>query len=258
MIDNRAIIASGAKIANDVEIGPYAIIGNNVEIGTGCYVGAHAVIEGRTKLGKNNKIFQFVSLGAIPQDKKYKGEETSLIIGDNNVFREFCSIHLGTVQGGGITTIGNNNLVMNYVHIAHDCILGNEIVLSNNTSLAGHVTVDDYVIFGGFAKVAQFTQLGAHSFLVANADIGKDILPYVIAGGSVDTSKLYGLNLVGLRRHGFSESIIRALKEAYNTILRKQLTTEKAIIELQILAEKCFEVQKFIDLLEKSKRGILR
>ena len=258
MIDHRAIIAAGAKIADNVTIGPYTFIGENVEIDENCWIGSHVVIEGRTRIGKNNRFFQFVSIGAIPQDKKYHGEDTLLSIGDNNTFREFCSVHLGTVQGGGITKIGDDNLIMNYVHVAHDCIIGNGVVLSNNTSLAGHVIVGDYAIFGGFAKVAQFTQLGAYSFLVANADIGKDILPYVIAGGSVGNSKLYGLNLVGLKRHGFSEDTLRKLKDAYNIILRKNLTVEQAITTLESLIGDCIEVQRFIDMLKNSERGILR
>ena len=258
MIDHRAIIAKGAKIASNVVVEPYAIIRDNVEIAEGSWVGSHAIVEGHTKIGKNNKIFQFASIGAIPQDKKYQGEETSLEIGDNNIFREFCTVHLGTAQGGGLTKIGNNNLIMNYVHIAHDCTVGNEIVLSNNASLAGHITVGDYVIFGGFAKVAQFTRLGAYSFLVANADIGKDILPYVMAGGSVDTAKLYGLNIIGLRRQGFSEPIIQNLKNAYNVILRKGLTVQQAILELETMITSCAEIQLFIDMLKQSERGILR
>jgi UDP-N-acetylglucosamine acyltransferase len=258
VIDHRAIVAKSAKIASNVVVEPYAIIGDNVEIAEGSWVGSHTIIEGHTKIGKNNKIFQFASIGAIPQDKKYQGEETSLEIGNNNTFREFCTIHLGTAQGGGVTKIGDNNLIMNYVHIAHDCIVGNETVFSNNASLAGHITVGDYVIFGGFAKVAQFTRLGAYSFLVANADIGKDILPYVIAGGSVDTAKLYGLNIIGLRRQGFSEPIIQNLKNAYNVILRKGLTVQQAILELKDMATSCTEIQLFIDMLKQSERGILR
>jgi UDP-N-acetylglucosamine acyltransferase len=258
VIDQRAIVAPGAKIADNVTIGPYTIIGNNVEIGEGTTVGSHTVIEGQTKIGKNNQIFQFVSIGAIPQDKKYNNEKTFLEIGDNNIFREFCTVNLGTAQGGGITKVGNNNLIMNYVHIAHDCIVGNEVVFSNNASLAGHIIVGDYVIFGGFAKVAQFTKIGAYSFLVANTDIGKDILPYVIAGGSFDTMKLYGLNTIGLKRNGFSEETIQNLKTAYNVILRKGLTVQQAIVELETMVVSCPEIQSFIDALKQSERGILR
>ena len=258
MIDSRAIVSKNAKIADDVTIAPYAVIGDNVEIASGSSVGSHAIIEGRTKIGKNNQIFQFASIGTIPQDLKYKGEDTSLEIGDDNIFREFCTVNLGTEQGGGITKIGNNNLVMNYVHIAHDCIIGNNVVLSNYTGLAGHVVVGDHVIFGGFAKVAQFTKLGAYSFLVANVDVGKDILPYVIVGGSVDHVKLYGLNLIGLKRHGFSESVIQNLKTAYNIILRSNLTAQQAILELEKMVKDCVEIQLFVDMLKQSKRGIMR
>lgn len=258
MIDHRAIVAKEAKIGANVTIDPYAIIGGRVEIGDGSWVGSHAVIEGQTKIGKNNQIFQLTSIGAIPQDKKYHGEDTALEIGDNNIFREFCTVHLGTESGGGITKIGNNNLIMNYVHIAHDCIIGNEVILANYAALAGHVIVGDHVAFGGFAKVAQFTRLGKSSFIVANSDIGKDILPYVIAGGTVDTVKLYGLNVIGLKRQGFSEGTLQSLKKAYNVILRKQLTVEQAINELVNMVQACPEIQAFIDMLTQSTRGILR
>lgn len=258
MIDSRAIVWEGAKIAKDVKIGPYTVIGENVEIGEGCWIGPHAVIEGNTKIGKNNQIFQFASIGAIPQDKKFHGEHSTLEIGDGNIFREFCTVHLGTENGGGLTKVGNNNLVMNYVHIAHDCIIGDNVVLSNNVSLAGHAIVENNVIFGGFAKVAQFTRFGAYSFVVANSDISKDILPYVIAGGSLDTAKLYGLNTVGLKRNGFSEKTSQSLKNAYNTILRRGLKVADAIIELEEQVKLCPEVQRFIDLLKQSERGILR
>lgn len=258
MIDPKAIVSETAKIASDVKVGPYAIIGDHVEIGSGSWVGAHAIIEGRTKIGKNNQIFQFASIGAIPQDKKYQGEDTALEIGDNNIFREFCTVNLGTKQGGGVTRVGNDNLVMNYVHIAHDCVIGNDVVLSNYVGLAGHVIVNDHVIFGGFAKVAQFTRLGAYSFLVANVDVTKDILPYVIVSGSVDNVKLYGLNAIGLKRHGFSETVIQNLKNGYNTILRKNLTVQQAIAKLEKMVADCIEIQLFIDLLQQSDRGIMR
>jgi UDP-N-acetylglucosamine acyltransferase len=258
VIDQRANVAKEAKISKDVDIGPYAIVGPNVEIGERTWIGPHAIIDGYTKIGKNNQIFQFASIGAIPQDRKYNGEKSYLEIGDNNVFREFCTVHLGTESGGGITKIGNDNLIMNYVHIAHDCTISNNVIFSNNASLAGHVIVDDHVILGGFAKVAQFTRLGAYSFLVANIDLDKDLLPYVIAGGSVDTAKLYGLNLIGLKRHGFSETIIQVLKEAYNIIIRKNLTTQQAITELSTMVINYPEIRLFIDMLKQSERGILR
>lgn len=258
MIDKSAIVSKDAKIDRSVTIGPYAVIGGGVTIGAGSWVGAHAVIDGRTKIGNNNKIFQFASIGTIPQDRKYRSEDTSLEIGDNNVFREFCTVNLGTAQGGGVTKVGSNNLIMNYVHIAHDCTVGDDVIFSNNASLAGHVIVGDHVIFGGFAKVAQFARLGAYSFLVANSDIGKDVLPYVIAGGSMDTIKLYGLNVIGLKRHGFAEETIKKLKSAYNVILRKNLTVQQAISELTNMVSFCQEIQLFIDLLEQSERGILR
>lgn len=258
MIDARAIVDKSAKLAADVKVGPYAIIGPNVEIAEGSWVGPHAVIEGRTKIGKNNQIFQFASIGAIPQDKKYHGEDTILEIGDNNVFREFCTVNLGTVQGGGITKIGNSNLFMNYTHIAHDCIVGSENIFANNATLAGHVIIDNYVILGGFVKVAQFVKIGSYSFFIGGSDISKDVLPYVMAGGSVGSTKLYGLNLVGLKRHGFTQATIDNLREAYKIILRKNLTVSQAMIELEAILETCPEVQPLIDALKQSGRGILR
>lgn len=258
MIDARAIVDKSAKLAEGVKVGPYAIIGPNVEIAEGSWVGPHAVIEGRTKIGKNNQIFQFASIGAIPQDKKYHGEDTALEIGDNNVFREFCTINLGTAQGGGVTKIGDSNLFMNYTHTAHDCIVGNENIFANNATLAGHVIIDDYVILGGFVKVAQFVKIGSHSFFIGGSDINKDVLPYVIAGGSVGMTKLYGLNLVGLKRHGFAQATIDNLREAYNIILRKNLTVSQAVVELEAILENCLEVQPLIDALKQSGRGILR
>lgn len=258
MIDSKAVVDKKAKIAPDVKVGPYAIIGKDVEIAAGSWVGPHAMIEGRTKIGKNNQIFQFASIGTIPQDKKYHGEDTALEIGDNNIFREFCTINLGTEQGGGVTKIGDGNLFMNYAHVAHDCLIGNETVFSNNASLAGHVVVDNYVIFGGFTKIAQFVRIGAYSFTVGGSDITKDVLPYIIAGGSFDAAKLYGLNLVGLKRHGFSEQTLQHLKVAYNIILRKKLTVVQAIAELESMLSECSAVQLFIDILKKSERGILR
>lgn len=230
MIDAKAVICQGAKIAENVEIGPYSVIGEKVEIGPGCKIASHVVIEGNTKIGQHNRFFQFAAIGAIPQDKKYQGEDTRLEIGDCNIFREFCTVHTGTIQGGGLTKIGNHNLIMNYAHIAHDCVLGNGVVMSNNTSLAGHVVVDDFTVFGGFAKVVQFARLGAYSFVVANSDISKDVLPYVMAGGIATDNKLYGLNLIGLKRHGFSEESLRVLKQAYNIILRRGVSTEQALL----------------------------
>lgn len=259
MIDPRAIVAPEAKIAKNVSIGPFAVIGPQVTIEEGCEIGASAVIEGHTHLGRNNHVFQFASIGACPQDLKYHGEDTLLEIGDNNSFREFCTVHTGTISGGGKTVIGSNNLIMNYVHVAHDCIIGNNCILANYVGLAGHVQIDDFAVLSGFAKVVQFAHIGAYSFIIANADVGKDVLPYIIVGGTAKDIKPYGLNLVGLRRHQFSEETITQLKRAYNVILRKSLTAEEAGVQLKAMVATCPEVQRFVDALAAmGQRGIIR
>jgi len=258
MIDKRAVIHPQAKIASNVTIGPFAVIGKDVEIGEGTQIGSHVVIEGNTKIGRNNKIFQFAAIGAEPQHKKYQGEPTLVEIGDENVVREFCTIHRGTVQGRSATRIGNKNFLMNYVHIAHDCLLGDGTIFANNASLAGHVTVGNYVNFGGFAKVLQFCSLGDYSFVAGATDIVKDVLPYVLVAGYYDNVKVYGLNVIGLRRHGFRDETIKMLEKAYDLIYRSNLTVQKVIPELEELAKDCVEVQGFIDVLKTTKRGIVR
>lgn len=258
MIDPRAIIEAGAKLGKDVNVGPYSIIGKDVEIGDGTVIGPHVVIEGITKIGSNNKIFQFASIGAIPQHKKYAGEETTTEIGNGNVFREFSTVHRGTVQGRRSTVIGDNNFFMNYVHIAHDCVIGNETIFTNNATLAGHVTVGDYVILGGFAKVLQFCTLGSYSFIAGATDVVKDIPPYVLIAGYYDNVKVYGLNVIGLKRHGFTDETIKYLEQAYDIIYRKNLTAQMAITQLEKLVVNCNEIQLFIDMLKNSKRGIIR
>jgi len=258
MIDNRAIIAKGAKIGSGVAIGPFSIIGKNVEIGDGTWIGSHVVIEGHTKIGKNNKIFQFAAVGGVPQDKKYKDEPTKLIIGNNNMIREFCSLHTGTGHGGGVTKVGDDNLLMCYSHVAHDCMLGNENVLANYVGLSGHVTIGNFTVLSGFAKVAQFLTIGDYSFIGGNTDVAKDVLPYVIAIGSLETIKVYGLNLIGLKRRGFSEETIKNLKRAYKTIFRENLTVKEAIPKLEKMVAVCPEVQGFIDMLQKSEKGVVR
>lgn len=258
MIHPSAIIDSSAKLAQDIKIGPYAIIGPNVEISEGCEIASHVMISGRAKIGKNNKIWSFASIGADPQDLKYKGEDTLLEIGDDNVIREYASIHRGTAQGGGVTRIGNSNLIMEYVHVAHDCILGNNIVIANSVGLAGHVVIDDYVVFGGFAVVQQFCSIGAHSFIAGTTGIAKDILPFVLVSSYHGPAKTFGLNIVGLTRRGFSEEKIQQLKRAYNLIIKENLTVKQVIPKLEEMVKDCAEVQLFIDMLQKSKLGIIR
>lgn len=254
MIHNTAIIDPSAKIADNVQIGAYSVIGPDVEIGAGTWVGPHAVIQGPARIGCDNKIYQFASVGAIPQDMKFKGENTSLEMGDRNVIREFCTIHRGTIQDKGLTRIGNDNLFMNYVHIAHDCVVGNHTIFANNASLAGHVTVEDYVIFGGFSGVFQFCRIGAHSFVSTNSVVIKDVPPYLKVSGYY--AKPYGLNTVGLQRRGFAEAAISALRRGYKIIYRNGLTVAQAIEELHKLASP--EVQEMIRFIESSAAGIVR
>jgi UDP-N-acetylglucosamine acyltransferase len=258
MIDERAIIDPDAKLADDVSVGPYTIIGANVEIAEGTRIGPHVVIKGRTKIGRNNKILQLSSIGEDPQDLKYAGEDTVLEIGDNNIFREFCTLNRGTEQGGGVTRIGSNNLLMAYVHIAHDCILGNNIIFANNASLAGHVVIEDYAILSGFAEVAQFCTIGTHSFVAGMTGVPKDLLPYVSVSGYHGKSTVYGLNLIGLRRRGFSHETIKKLREAYDIIFQQDLTVQEALPKLEKMAQDYPEIQPMIDMLKKSKRGIVR
>jgi len=257
MIDERAIIDPSAKIAENVTIGPYAVIGPNVEIGEGTWIAPHGFVVGYTKIGKNNKIHQFASIGEIPQDKKYQGEETYLEIGDGNVFREFCTINRGTAQDVVVTRIGDDNLFMNYVHVAHDCQIGSHTIFSNNASLAGHVVVDDYVILGAFSAVYQFCHLGQHSFIASGSMVVKDVLPFIRVTGVF--AKPCGLNLVGLRRRGFDQDTRTMINRAYKAILREGLTTQEAIEQLTTdMLPKCAEIQLFIDMLQNTTHGISR
>lgn len=255
-IDARAIIDPAACLAPDVTVGPFSIIGADVEIGAGTWIGPHAVIQGPTRIGRNNKIFQFASVGDAPQDKKYAGEPTTLEIGDDNVIREFCTISRGTVQDRGTTRIGNNNWIMAYVHIAHDCIVGNNTIFANAASLAGHVTVDDYAILGGFTLVHQFCSIGAHCFTAMNSVISKDVPPYVMVGGHM--AEAHGLNIEGLRRRGMTPETLRQLRQAYKVIYRSSLTTEQAIEQLAGMVAGCPEIGPLVEFLKKSQRGIVR
>lgn len=254
MIDKTAIIDPSAKIADDVHIGPYSIIGPDVEIGEGTWIGPHVVIQGLTRIGRNNKIFQFASIGEIPQDLKFKGEKTYLEMGDRNIIREFCTFNRGTAQDKAVTKIGNDNLFMAYVHIAHDCEIGNHTIFANNASLAGHVKVDDYAILSGFSGVFQFCRVGAYSFAATNSVIIKDVPPFIKVSGYY--AKPFGLNTVGLQRHGISEEALTELRRAYKIIYRNGLTTAKAIQELQQMGSQ--EIQRLIQFIETSSTGIVR
>ena len=256
MIDPRAVVDSRAELAEDVSVGPYAVIGPDVQIDTGTWVGPHAVISGPTRIGRDNRIFQFASIGEEPQDKKYKGEPTRLEIGDGNTIREFVTINRGTVQDQGLTSIGNDNWIMAYVHIAHDCQIGNHTIFANNASLAGHVRIEDYVILGGFTLVHQFCALGVHSFTAFSSGIAKDVPPYVMVGGF--SAEPHGLNTEGLKRRGFNADTIAQLKQAYRTLYRSKLSLQDAIEALRVQAADCAEVGVMVEFLEKQKRGIVR
>ena len=255
-IHATAIIAPGARIADDVMIGPYSVIGEHVEIGSGTRVGAHAVITGHTRIGQHNQIFHFVSLGEAPQDKKYAGEPTRLEIGDHNVIREFCTFNTGTVQQQGVTTIGSHNWIMAYVHIAHDCVVGDHTIFANNASLAGHVEIGDWAILGGFTGVHQFCKIGAHVMTAISSVVFKDIPPFIMAAGQ--PAAPHGLNSEGLKRRGFSADTLSALKRAYKTLYRDGNTLPEAQQILQADAAGHAEIRQLLDFLASAERGIIR
>lgn len=255
-IHPTAIVHPNAKLGADVQVGPYSVIGEHVEIGDGTVVGPHVVIEGHTRIGKNNQIFQFNSLGSIPQDKKYKGEPMRLEIGDNNLIRECCTFNIGTVQDASVTRIGNNNWIMSYVHIAHDCVVANDTVLANNVQLAGHVHVDDFAILGGFSGVHQYCKVGAHVMVGAGCLLFQDLPPYVMVGGNPATP--HGINSEGLKRRGFTSEQIMAIKRAYKTLYRSGLSLEQAVTELTAQSAEHPELKLFTEFLARSERGIVR
>lgn len=256
MIHKTAIIDSSASIADKVKIGAYSIIGANVEIGANCEIGPHVVINGPTKIGNSNKIYQFSSIGEDPQDKKYAGEATLLEIGDNNLIRESVTINRGTVQGGGITKIGNNNWIMAYVHIAHDCILGNDNIIANNTSLAGHVIIDDFVVLGGFSLISQFNKIGSYAFSAMGSVISRNIPPYVLVSGHM--AKPIGVNVEGLRRRQFSDEQIKNIKQAYKLVYRSGLRIEEAELKLEQLSQNQPELAILSAFLNTQLGGIIR
>lgn len=256
MIHSTAVIDSSAELAANVTVGPYTVIGPDVVIGAGTEIGSHVVINGPTRLGEDNRIFQFASIGEAPQDKKYAGEPTRLEMGDRNTIREFVTINRGTVQDVGVTSVGDDNWIMAYVHIAHDCRIGNQTIFANNASLAGHVTIADYVILGGFTLVHQFCSLGAHSLTAFGSGISLNIPPYVTVGGS--PARAHGLNMEGLRRRGFSEDSRKLLKQAYKTLYRENNSLQDAIKILKDRAQGNAELELLVSFLEQQKRGIVR
>lgn len=251
-----AIIHPNANLAGDVEVGAYSIIGEHVEIGPGSWIGPHVVMEGHTRIGKNNRIFQFCSVGAIPQDKKYAGEPTRLEIGDNNTIREFCTLNTGTVQDEGVTRIGNDNWIMAYVHVAHDCQIGSNTIMANGATLGGHVHVGDWVFLGGLSGVHQFVRIGAHAMTGFQTRLSQDLPPYVTAADN--PAAAHGINSEGLKRRGFSGSSIMAIKHAYKTLYKSGLTLSDAITAIQLQAAEHAELQMMVDFLAASTRGIIR
>lgn len=255
-IHPTVIVSESAVIADDVSVGPYSVIGDNVEIGAGTRVDSHVVINGPTRIGKNNHIYQFSSVGDDPQDKKYQDEPTRLEIGDGNTIREFCTISRGTIQDESLTSIGDDNWIMAYVHVAHDCRVGSHCIFANNATLAGHVHVGDYAIFAGFTGAHQFCRIGAHAFLGMYAGTSRDVPAYTMIGGQPPAAK--GINSEGLKRRGFSADQIRNIKNAYRIVFRSGLKLAEAIAELEAVAADQPELDIFIDSLKKSERGILR
>jgi len=256
LIHERAVVDPNAKIDADVEIGPYAVIEADVEIGAGTRIESHVVVKGPTKIGADNHIYQFASIGDAPQDKKYAGEPTRLEIGDRNSIREYCTINRGTVQDEGVTRVGSDNWIMAYVHIAHDCVVGNGTIFANNASIAGHVVIDDYAILGGFAAVHQFCRIGIHAFTGLFTYTTKDIPAYVVASGRPAGPR--GINTEGLKRHGFTAQAIRNLRDAYRLVYRQGLRLEEAIAELDGRAVEQPELLPFLESLRRSERGVIR
>ena len=256
MIDSRAAIDPGAEIDDGVSIGAFSIIGPGVQIGKGSWIGPHVVINGPTRIGRDNKIFQFASVGEVPQDKKFAGEETRLEIGDRNVIREFTTLHRGTVQDAVATRIGSDNLLMAYTHVAHDCQIGDRVILANAASLGGHVKIEDWAILGGFTIAHQFCRIGAHSFSAMGSVIQKDVPPYVMDDGH--PGKPRGINSEGLRRRGFSAEAVQKLRKAYKLLYMSGLKLEQATRALVDMAEDCPEIQIVVDFLDRSERSIIR
>ncbi|MGD9602777.1 MAG: acyl-ACP--UDP-N-acetylglucosamine O-acyltransferase [Gammaproteobacteria bacterium] len=257
MIDPTARVHPSARLGADVTVGPWTIIDANVEIGAGTRIDAHCIIRGPTRIGCDNRIFPFCSIGEDPQDKKFvAGSPTRLEIGDRNTIREYCSINRGTPGGGGITTLGSDNWIMAYCHVAHDCHVGNHTIFANNATLAGHVEIGDYAILAGFVGVHQFCRVGESSFMAISAVIVKDVPPFVMAEGN--TARARAINREGMRRRGMSTDVIEAVRRAYKILYRQGLTVEKALEELKPLAAQFAEVQRFTEFVSRSERGIVR
>ena len=256
MIHDLAVISPSARVHEDVSIGPYSIVGDDVEIGSGSRIESHVVLKGPCIIGRDNHIFQFASIGDDPQDKKYGGEPTRLVIGDRNTIREYCTINRGTVQDREETFVGNDNWIMSYVHIAHDCVIGDNIIFANNTTLGGHVKIDDWAILGGFTAVHQFCHIGKHSFTGIFTAVTKDVPAYVLASGSPAVPR--GINTEGLKRRGFTANQISNIREGYRVLYRQDLKLEVAVKKLEKCAETQEEVLTLLESVRASSRGIIR
>jgi len=249
-----ALVHPGAQLADGVSVGPYAVIGEHVVVGAGTRIDGHTMIEGRTTIGPEGHIFPFCSIGQPPQDLKYGGEPTRLVLGRHNVCREYVTLNLGTASGGGTTTIGDHNFFMAYVHVAHDCHIGNHAVLANAATLAGHVSIGDQAIIGGLVAVHQFVRIGAHAMIGGSSGLGQDVPPYLIAAGRPAT--LYGLNAIGLKRRGFSNELLQALKQAYQMLFRSKLKRKEALKEAAAKWGTIPEVMALVQFIEQSERGV--
>jgi UDP-N-acetylglucosamine acyltransferase len=256
VIDSRAVVSAQAHLAADVSVGPFSVIGPDVEIGPGTIVAPHVVINGPTRIGAHNRIFQFASIGDAPQDKKYQGEPTRLEIGDRNVFRESCTVNRGTTHDKGVTRIGNDNLFMAYSHVAHDCVIGDNVVFANCAALAGHVEIGDFVTLGGLTAVHQFVKIGAYAFSGGGTIVTKDVPPYVMVAGN--PAEPHGVNAIGLKRRGFSDEQVRNIREAYRILYRSELKLTDAAEKLRALGEEQPEVRALADFIETSTRSLVR
>lgn len=256
LIHQQAIIDPSAKIADDVSIGPFTVIGADVEIGAGTTIGPHVVINGPTKIGRDNRIFQFASVGEKPQDLKFSDEPTELIVGDRNTIREYVTLHRGTPGGGDVTRIGSDNLFMASSHVAHDCVVGDHVILANATALAGHVIVEDYAILGGYTTVHQFTRIGSHAFTGFSTAIDRDVLPFFTVAGN--RARAVGINKEGLKRRGFQADSIRALQDAFKLLIKSSCSHKVALDKVEELAKQDDNVRKMLDFLDASERGWIR
>jgi UDP-N-acetylglucosamine acyltransferase len=256
VIDSRAVVDAQAELAGDVEVGAFAVIGPDVVIGAGSRIGPHAVVTGPTRMGRENVVFQFASIGAPPQDKKYAGEPTRLEIGDRNMFRECCTINRGTTKDRNVTTIGNDNWFMAYTHVAHDCVVGNNCILSNFATLGGHVELGDWVIMAGFSGIHQFCKVGPHAFLANNTAVTRDVPPYVLVTGQ--PAEPHSVNSEGLKRRGFTEQQIRNIRNAYRILYRDGLKLAEAVEKLRALVPEQPELRIFVDFIGASERSLVR